>query len=98
MWHGSPCREELPWFLHCALTYAVLATEERSRRTAAAGSFSSTSAKSSSVRPVKRRIQSLLRSKLRHLCSYHSDHLGRILPDLGFTPQKPEQLARKSVT
>jgi transposase len=27
--------------------------------------------------------------------SYHPDHLGRILHDLGFTPQKPEQLARK---
>jgi len=27
--------------------------------------------------------------------SYHPDHLGRILRDLGFTPQKPEQLARE---
>lgn len=27
--------------------------------------------------------------------SYHPDHLGRILHDLGFTPQKPEQLARE---
>jgi transposase len=27
--------------------------------------------------------------------SYHPDHLGRILHDLGFTPQKPEQQARE---
>lgn len=27
--------------------------------------------------------------------SYHPDHLGRILHDLGFTPQKPEQVARE---
>jgi hypothetical protein len=27
--------------------------------------------------------------------SYHPDHLGRILYELGFTPQKPEQLARE---
>jgi transposase len=27
--------------------------------------------------------------------SYHPDHLGRILHDLGFPPQKPEQLARE---
>lgn len=27
--------------------------------------------------------------------SYHPDHLGRILHSLGFTPQKPEQLARE---
>lgn len=27
--------------------------------------------------------------------SYHPDHLGRILHDLGFAPQKPEQLARE---
>jgi transposase len=27
--------------------------------------------------------------------SYHPDHLGRILHELGFTPQKPEQLARE---
>lgn len=27
--------------------------------------------------------------------SYHPDHLGRILHDLGFSPQKPEQLARE---
>jgi transposase len=27
--------------------------------------------------------------------SYHPDHLGRILHDLGFTPQKPEQYARE---
>ncbi|MGH7926403.1 MAG: IS630 family transposase [Candidatus Binatia bacterium] len=27
--------------------------------------------------------------------SYHPDHLGRILHDLGFTPQKPERKARE---
>jgi transposase len=27
--------------------------------------------------------------------SYHPDHFGRILHELGFTPQKPEQLARE---
>jgi transposase len=27
--------------------------------------------------------------------SYHPEHLGRILYDLGFSPQKPEQLARE---
>ena len=27
--------------------------------------------------------------------SYHPDHLGRIMHDLGFTPQKPEQYARE---
>ena len=26
---------------------------------------------------------------------YHPDHLGRILPDLGFSPQKPRQVARE---
>jgi len=26
---------------------------------------------------------------------YHPDHLGRLLHDLGFTPQKPQQLARE---
>ena len=27
--------------------------------------------------------------------SYHPDHLGRILHDLGFSPQKPQQVARE---
>ena len=27
--------------------------------------------------------------------SYHPDHLGRILHDLGFSPQKPQQRARE---
>ena len=33
--------------------------------------------------------------QIRFGVSYHPDHLGRILHDLGFTPQKPEQLARE---
>ena len=27
--------------------------------------------------------------------SYHPDHVGRILHDLGFSPQKPQQVARE---
>lgn len=30
--------------------------------------------------------------------SYHPDHVGRILHDLGFSPQKPQQVAREQDT
>jgi transposase len=39
------------------------------------------------------RVAELVRKKFR--VSYHPDHLGRILHDLGFTPQKPLRVARE---
>lgn len=38
------------------------------------------------------RVAEVVRKKFR--VSYHPDHLGRILHDLGFTPQKPLRVAR----
>lgn len=40
-----------------------------------------------------RRVAEVVRRKFR--VSYHPDHLGRMLHDLGFTPQKPQQVARE---
>lgn len=40
-----------------------------------------------------RRVAEVVRKKFR--VSYHPDHLGRILHDLGFTPQKPQRVARE---
>jgi transposase len=40
-----------------------------------------------------RRVAALVRKRFR--VSYHPDHLGRILHDLGFSPQKPRQVARE---
>lgn len=39
------------------------------------------------------RVAKVVRKKFR--VSYHPDHLGRILHDLGFSPQKPQQVARE---
>jgi transposase len=39
------------------------------------------------------RVAQLVRKQFR--VSYHPDHLGRILHDLGFSPQKPRQVARE---
>ena len=39
------------------------------------------------------RIAKIVRKKFR--VSYHPDHLGRLLHDLGFSPQKPQQVARE---
>ncbi len=39
------------------------------------------------------RVAKVVRKKFR--VSYHPDHLGRILHDLGFTPQKPRRVARE---
>jgi transposase len=39
------------------------------------------------------RVAEVVRKKFR--VSYHPDHLGRILHDLGFTPQKPQRVARE---
>jgi len=39
------------------------------------------------------RVAKVVRKKFR--ISYHPDHLGRILHDLGFSPQKPQQVARE---
>jgi len=39
------------------------------------------------------RVAEVVRKTFR--VSYHSDHLGRILHDLGFSPQKPQQVARE---
>lgn len=39
------------------------------------------------------RVAEVVRKKFR--VSYHPDHVGRILHDLGFTPQKPQQVARE---
>jgi len=39
------------------------------------------------------RVAEVVRKKFR--VSYHPDHVGRILHDLGFTPQKPQQIARE---
>ncbi|MFB3103704.1 MAG: IS630 family transposase, partial [Pseudomonadales bacterium] len=39
------------------------------------------------------RVAKVVRKKFR--VSYHPDHLGRILHDLGFTPQKPQRVARE---
>jgi len=39
------------------------------------------------------RVAEVVRKKFR--VSYHPDHLGRILHDLGFTPQKPLRVARE---
>jgi hypothetical protein len=38
-------------------------------------------------------VAKVVRKKFR--VSYHPDHLGRILHDLGFTPQKPQRVARE---
>lgn len=40
-----------------------------------------------------RRVAQLVRKKFG--VTYHPDHLGRILHDLGFTPQKPKTVARE---
>jgi transposase len=40
-----------------------------------------------------RRVAEVVRKKFR--VTYHADHLGRILHDLGFTPQKPQRVARE---
>ena len=40
-----------------------------------------------------RRVADLVRKT--YGVSYHPDHLGRMLHDLGFTPQKPQVLARE---
>jgi transposase len=40
-----------------------------------------------------RRVAEVVRKKFR--ITYHADHLGRILHDLGFTPQKPQRTARE---
>ena len=39
------------------------------------------------------RVAQLVRKRFR--VSYHPDHLGRILHDLGFSPQKPRHVARE---
>ena len=39
------------------------------------------------------RVAKVVRKKFR--VSYHPDHVGRILHDLGFSPQKPQQIARE---
>jgi transposase len=39
------------------------------------------------------RVSEVVRKKFR--VSYHADHVGRILHDLGFSPQKPQQVARE---
>ena len=39
------------------------------------------------------RVAEVVRKKFR--VSYHPDHVGRILHDLGFSPQKPQQIARE---
>jgi transposase len=39
------------------------------------------------------RVAKVVRKKFR--VKYHPDHVGRILHDLGFTPQKPQQVARE---
>lgn len=39
------------------------------------------------------RVAEVVRKKFR--VSYHPDHVGRILHDLGYTPQKPERVARE---
>jgi transposase len=39
------------------------------------------------------RVTEVVRKKFR--VKYHPDHVGRILHDLGFTPQKPQQVARE---
>lgn len=39
------------------------------------------------------RVAELVRKRFR--VQYHPDHLGRILHDLGFSPQKPRQVARE---
>jgi transposase len=39
------------------------------------------------------RVAALVRKQFR--VKYHPDHLGRILHDLGFSPQKPRQVARE---
>lgn len=39
------------------------------------------------------RVAEIVRKTFR--VSYHPDHLGRILHDLGFSPQKPQQVARE---
>jgi transposase len=39
------------------------------------------------------RVAKVVRKKFR--VSYHPDHVGRILHDLGFSPQKPQQVARE---
>jgi transposase len=40
-----------------------------------------------------RRVAEVVRKKFR--VSYHPDHVGRILHDLGFAPQKPLRVARE---
>jgi transposase len=40
-----------------------------------------------------RRVAEVVRKQFR--VSYHPDHLGRMLHELGFTPQKPQQVARE---
>jgi transposase len=40
-----------------------------------------------------RRVAEVVRKTFR--VSYHADHVGRILHDLGFTPQKPQRVARE---
>lgn len=39
------------------------------------------------------RVAEVVRKRFR--VKYHPDHVGRILHDLGFTPQKPQQVARE---
>jgi transposase len=39
------------------------------------------------------RVSEVVRKRFR--VSYHADHVGRILHDLGFSPQKPQQVARE---
>ncbi len=39
------------------------------------------------------RVAKVIRKKFR--VSYHPDHVGRILHDLGYTPQKPRRVARE---
>jgi transposase len=40
-----------------------------------------------------RRVAEVVRKTFR--VAYHADHVGRILHDLGFTPQKPQRIARE---
>ena len=40
-----------------------------------------------------RRVADVVRKKFR--VAYHADHVGRILHELGFTPQKPQRIARE---
>ena len=42
------------------------------------------------------RVTALVRKRFR--VKYHPDHMGRILHDLGFSPQKPKQVAREQDT